>query len=930
MIHPDRNRNPVAPLLFALALCLAPWTGAPSAAAQGDGEAPSNGNGLGGLFAESLQELLRGGNLFVPNGQSAQPVESATPGGAMYKLNFNNAPIDQVLKFLSDLTNKVVLKSDEVQGQVTVINPGEVGRERALEIIDSALMLKGYTIIETDSTLIVLPAGMAKQKGVESETGGSDAAFGSRVQTRVIELENAVPSQLRESLEDLVSENASVIADDRTRSLIVTDTAANVTRLEGIIRQLDRKASIAGMGVRVFRLRYLDANNIARNLDDFMEAVVTDPDAGGGGRRRSGLAEVIADRTTNSLIVTAPAEALDEVGEFIDQLDVPSSENLQQITIPLINGDAEEVAGNLSRLAQGLSNPVYQPVVVADTRTNTLIVSAYPEDIERFRRLVAVLDEAKSYEKLTEVFVLQNADAIILSSMLEQLIGEGGDNNRPWWSRNQDDQGEIKIIEDQRMNALIVAAKPSDMPMVRNLIEQLDRPLPISKEEPRVYPIQYARASDIAMIVNDLFTDQNQNRGFFYYGDQQDQGLTGLTGKVRVISDPTTNSIVVIAGTPRAFDVIEGLLEQLDRKAPEFGTTKVFHLKNANAGYLAVQLEQLFQEDPRRNTGGGGFWYLNRSSNTQDEQISQMIGNVRIVSETRTNSLMVTTSSQYFEPIQKLIEDLDKEISQVLIEILIVEMINVGDNQLGIDWPDSVPVSVQGNLDAPLDGISTARASVLSSARFDVVLDALASSSDTKVIARPNVFTKDNQPAFVEVINRVPTITESNITGTGIASQSFNLEEVGLKLTVTPHINDATMVTIDVNLENGQVLETFSLQLADGTRIPAFSRRTIDTSLSIHDRETAVLSGVIDTNIVETESGIPGLMHIPLLGNLFKTKGDRKTNTELLTFITPYLVSNRDDRTAIMERQNERIRKYGDFFDTMPDLEINVGREDGS
>ncbi len=139
-----------------------------------------------------------------------------------------------------------------------------------------------------------------------------------------------------------------------------------------------------------------------------------------------------------------------------------------------------------------------------------------------------------------------------------------------------------------------------------------------------------------------------------------------------------------------------------------------------------------------------------------EDEISNLVGNVRIVSETRTNSLLVTTSETYFEAIKGLIDQLDEEIPQVLVEILIVEIMDADDQKLGIDWPDNIPVTVEASLDAPVSGINLDRASILSTSKFSAVLDILASDSRTHVLARPNILTSDNQSAFVEVITRVP------------------------------------------------------------------------------------------------------------------------------------------------------------------------------
>ena len=85
-----------------------------------------------------------------------------------------------------------------------------------------------------------------------------------------------------------------------------------------------------------------------------------------------------------------------------------------------------------------------------------------------------------------------------------------------------------------------------------------------------------------------------------------------------------------------------------------------------------------------------------------------------------------------------------------------------------------------------------------------------------------------------------------------------------------------------------------------------------------------MLSGVIDTSVIDRENGVPGLRRIPVLGYLFKSKGKMRTNTELLTFITPYLVSNYKDRNSILRQHTEHIQKYDELFKEIPELRVKV------
>ena len=897
--------------------------------AQPADEAPPTDTeqGLGSILADTVKGLF---SVISPNGKSAQPVKEGEDGAPKkFSLNFNNAPIEQVLKFISDLSGKVVLKSDDVQGQINIINPNEVTAEQAMEIIDQAFLLKGITFIEYEQMIIVMTVTGAKQKGLEVKSGADDDSMGSRMKHQVIKLNFASPSSLKDSLAPLIPESANVIADERTRSLIITDTAANIQRLEDIIRELDKESAIGDMSVQVFRLKYLNANDIGRDLDDLLGNIVSSSASqSSGGRRQQAPVEVVIDRQTNSLIVSAPTDAIDAVKEFITNLDTSKTEELQTQTFTLKNGDATEVVQTLMQLAQGRQTSNYRPAVSADSRTNTIVVSAYPEDVLAVGKLIQVLDSKESYEKITKIFRLKSADAIILKPMLDQLINQEDSNSNSryrWYSYGNDQQKDVSIIEDQRQNALVVTARPGDFPMIETLIEQLDQPLSESAEEPRVYPVKHVRASDLAYLIETLFEEDTSNSSrFFFYGEDQSAGITGLTGKVKIIADPNTNSLIVIAATPRAFDIVEGLVEKLDRLAPEFGGTRVIQLKNANSAELAQQLTQLFQEDQNNRGNQGFYWYLNQSSQGGDQEVSNLIGNVRIVSETRTNSLLVTTNSQYFDMVEDIITELDREISQVLVEILIVEIIDLKNNELGINWPDNIPIQADLDLNQTFDQFSLDRATVLSRSSFETVLGFLAKSDKTNVLARPDVLTGDNQSAYVEIVDRIPVL--GNISQSAISSlQGITHVDVGLVLTVMPHINDEDTVTINVDLETGKVLNQFSLRVGD-SEIPAFNRRRVRTELMINDEETAVLSGVIDTSFTDIEDGVPGLRHIPILGYLFKSKKKQQTNKELMAFITPYILNTAEDREKAFQRHRERINIYDTFQNHLDDLNVRIGR----
>ncbi|MBD3265622.1 hypothetical protein GF373_03045, partial [bacterium] len=224
-------------LLLTHGLCIAQDAKdvASQEATQGKVEAGEEKN-LGGFFASTLQDILKQGKFFYPSDMTKKPGkeegEEESEEEKTFKLNFKNAQIDQVLKFITEMTGKVVMRTDEVKGQFNLINPNEVTKEEAMRIIDTAFMLKGITYLETDMMFIVLTVAEAKQKGVEVSRAQQEGDMSSSMQHRIIELDYATPSQLQEALESLISENGNIIADDRTRTLVITETVSNLERIE--------------------------------------------------------------------------------------------------------------------------------------------------------------------------------------------------------------------------------------------------------------------------------------------------------------------------------------------------------------------------------------------------------------------------------------------------------------------------------------------------------------------------------------------------------------------------------------------------------------------------------------------------------------------------------------------------------------------------
>jgi general secretion pathway protein D len=183
-----------------------------------------------------------------------------------------------------------------------------------------------------------------------------------------------------------------------------------------------------------------------------------------------------------------------------------------------------------------------------------------------------------------------------------------------------------------------------------------------------------------------------------------------------------------------------------------------------------------------------------------------------------------------------------------------------------------------------------------SGVNFAAILRALQSDTRTNIIATPQVVTRDNQEAKMEVAQEVPFLTGqySTTNGTGSAFQTIEREEVGTILTVTPTINEGDAVLLKLQIESSSLAGTTA-----GAVDLVTNKNVITTSVLIKDGATLVLGGLIQDNVANSDTKVPLLGSIPFLGELFRVRNTSKTKTDFLIFLQPHIL--RDDRQAAIE-----------------------------
>ncbi len=519
--------------------------------------------------------------------------------------------------------------------------------------------------------------------------------------------------------------------------------------------------------------------------------------------------------------------------------------------------------------------------------------------------------------------------------------------------------GTVKAVADENTNSLIVSASQQNLGVIRGLVEELDTKR-FSEPETRVFSLRYGDATQVANELNQAFSSAARNvftgGGFggrggrggrrFFQEQQQErsrqqnqQGGGGVLGlpELTAVPDARTNSVMVTT-TAQQMEAIGQLIEQLDRDIADFAEdTRVFALEHADASNVSDVLNdllstELFERQSATRTnftgsgfGGGGFGggrggfggrttsagALGSSSQNADAARG-LTGNVKIVADAETNALLITTFVRNFPAVEKLIKQLDVLLPQVLIEAQIIEVTLDDQSAFGVEWMweqgttvNEQPHRQEGTTDFGLaEEIFGLKYGILSS-KLDTMLHALTKDTKVNILSTPRIMTKNNQEAIINVGQEIPFLVSTQETATGGILTSTDFRNVGVILTVTPRINRSGTVSLDVNQQINSLIE-FTLFDA-----PIISTREATASVTVRDKQTMVIGGMIKDDKTETIHKTPIVGDIPLLGKLFQRKDSRVEKTELMVFITPHVVYTDTDANRVTAEQKSQIHMQG-------------------
>ncbi|HGF5189315.1 TPA: type II secretion system secretin GspD [Vibrio parahaemolyticus] len=533
---------------------------------------------------------------------------------------------------------------------------------------------------------------------------------------------------------------------------------------------------------------------------------------------------------------------------------------------------------------------------------------------------------AKGDSVITRVVAVRNVSVRELSPLLRQLIDNAGAGN---------------VVHYDPANIILITGRAAVVNRLAEIIKRVDQ---AGDKEIELVELRNASAAEMVRIVEALNKTTNQKS-------------TPEFLEPKIVADERTNSIL-ISGDPKVRARLKRLIRQLDVEMATKGNNRVVYLKYAKAEDLVDVLKGVSDNLQAEKQAG------------QKGAPSAQRGEVVIAAHEATNSLVLTAPPDIMMALQDVISQLDIRRAQVLIEALIVEMAEGDGINLGVQWGslETGAVIQYGNTGAPigqvmvgleeakdvtktesywnsdtnkwenrqyteegdystlasaLGGVNGAAMSIVMG-DWTALISAVASDSNSNILSSPSITVMDNGEASFIVGEEVPVITGSTAgSNNDNPFQTVDRKEVGIKLKVVPQINEGDSVQLNIEQEVSNVLG------ANGAVDVRFAKRQLNTSVMIQDGQMLVLGGLVDERALESESKVPLLGDIPVLGHLFKSTSTQTEKRNLMVFIKPTII--RDGMTAdgITQRKYNFIRaeqlyKADQGLKLMPDEKIPV------
>ncbi len=770
--------------------------------------------------------------------------------------------------------------------------------------------------------------------------------------------------------------------------LILKGNEADVEKVQEIIRRLE-KISVGSLpAIHVLTLENIDSEAFSTLLTSVYEQLTELRQRGGTVRKTAAFIPVVQP---NAILIISSEIERQSILELAKELDKPLSPDFEFQVFQLKSAIASQVVTALTSFYSerpGLGTSIR---AIADVRTNSVVVQGRPSELTEVKTLIERIDsdEPGSVAQM-QVVRLKNAVSTELATTISLAIqsvlnppqqttvagqgggGAGGNTQGSQELRTSKSMAlefltttggvrdlirsgilaDVRVNADARSNSLLISAPEGSMSLMLALVEALDQS-PSAVSEIKVFTLRNADAQQSVTMLEAMFTSTTTNQQ-----NQLGVQLAGTEGSasqlipLKFSPDIRTNSVLAI-GSAESLSVVEAILLRLDSDDTRQRQTTVIPLRNASAALVAATLlDYLTQQQSLQQTAADLFSNI--------ERIRQ---EVLVSADANSNSLIVSSSQQYFDQIVQIVEALDAQPPEVVIQALIVEVTLDSTDEFGIELGLQDPLLLARSLvSTTAGGITTVATSGTPGLNFNntatplgnnnyagarpgtvatqglsnfslgrsnsdlgfggfvfsaqsdavsVLLRALASRRTVQVLSRPQVRATHNNQASVTVGQNVPLTTGVTTNGLNTSPQ-ITYTNTGITLTVTPRITPDGMIAMNVFAQKSKLSDIGVPIFVNATTGAAIESPVIDqsqatTTVNVPNGQTIVIGGMITKSDSTLERKVPWLGDLPIVGRAFRYDGTNSSRTELLIFLTPRIVLTDIDSELIKQVETERL-----------------------
>lgn len=693
---------------------------------------------------------------------------------------------------------------------------------------------------------------------------------------------------------------ATVTPDPRSNSLIVQAGPRDLVEVSQLIRRIDTPTSASVNEMRIFPLR----NSLAVELAPILQAAVSgESSSGGGAAQRAAPAQGQGGQggQRNQQAPGAPVQ-VGTPSAPAGEGSAAAAQQAKSLMLRLLTIDEQ----GQRQVSSGILDNVR---ITANPRSNSLIVSAPGENMELLAALIYELDRSVQAPAQIKVFKVNNGDATAMTDMLEELFGQavttggggqgqgrgGAGGPQPGMAPSGEEGPPLPLhfSVDSRTNSIIVAGSAADLTVVEAILLTLDE----SKTRERqntVYKLRNSPAIDVALAINEFLRTERQFQ-------QTQPGLLSpfeqIEREVVVVPEIVSNSLIVSA-TPRFFEEIERIVEQLDTRPP------------------MVMIQVLIAQVSLQGTDEFGIEVGLQNSVLFDRSL---VGNIVTISQSSTQqvpgggTIGLTTTPIVGSTLTPGYDFNNAGLSNANAP----PGISLPNSGVASSLATASQVGAQGlsnfgmgrmNQQLGYGGLVLSA----SSDAVNVLLRALRERRRLEVLSRPQVMTLDNQPAYIQVGQQVPLLSGSSVGLAGTIAQ-VNYRPVGLIVAVTPRISPDGMVVMEIDAERSAVgppSEGIQVGVSqNGAPIlqPRIDITQAQTTISAMDGQTVVFGGMLSSSNQMIQRRVPGLSEIPLLGRLFRYDYTQNSRNELLIILTPRVVRGEMDSEGLKQLEASRM-----------------------